>query len=82
MKTDNEKWIFHKVCKTCGKLCGEFRRDVLKMTQLQVADSIGYSKENISSFELGRNDNNIIFMWYVKHGLLEYYTIEELIGWY
>lgn len=75
------KWVFHNVCKTCGKLCGKYRREILKMTQLEVGESIGYSKENIASFEQGRNDNNIIFMWYVQHGILEQYSIEQLIGW-
>ena len=79
---NSEKWVFHKICKTCGKLCGDYRRDILKMTQFDVAKEIGYSKENIAAFEQGRNDNNIIFMWYVKNGLLSQYSIEELLGWW
>lgn len=66
--------------KVCGKLCREFRQDVLKMTQEDVAKELDYSQENISAFENDRNSNSIIFMWYVKKGLLNYYSIDELCG--
>ena len=53
------------------------------MTQKECAEEIGYSKENISSFETGRNaNNNRIFLYYVSKGLLNYTTIEELVGYY
>lgn len=37
-------------------------------TQKQIADDLGYSVENISAFECGRNNNYKILLWYVKHG--------------
>ena len=78
MKND----VFPNVLKTCGKLCGDFRRDKLGKRQKDVASDLGYSVENIAAFEQGRNDNNLIFLWYVKNGLLSEYTVEELVGYY
>lgn len=64
-----------------GRCCQEFRVYHLGKTQQDVATDCGYTRENISRFEHGRNDNNIIFLWYVKHGLLNEYSIEDLVGW-
>ena len=56
--------------KEIGKRCKEFRKK-LGYYQSDVANQTGYSKENISAFETGRNDNVRIFMWYVEMGLFE-----------
>lgn len=37
--------------------------------QKDVAEATGYSLENVSAFEAGRNDNLRIFLWYIQHGL-------------
>lgn len=66
------------VSKKCGELCAIFRKEELKMTQQQVADALNYSQENISSFENGRNSNNRIFLWYIKQGLFEFWTIDDI----
>lgn len=64
-----------------GRCCRDYRVHHLSATQEDVAKECGYSRENVSRFENGKNDNNVIFLWYVKHGLLSEYTIEELVGW-
>lgn len=54
--------------KDVGARCKALRLD-LELLQSDVARDIGYSAENISSFETGRNDNARIMLWYVAHGL-------------
>ena len=44
--------------------------------QRDVAEDTGYTVENISAFECGRNDNSRILLWYISHGM----TIEEIKG--
>lgn len=66
--------------KVCGSLCKKYRQEVLEKTQKDVAKDLGYSQENVSAFENGRNSNNIIFMWYVRNGILDAYSIDELCG--
>ena len=66
--------------KVCGDLCRRYRQEVLKITQKEAAEELEYTQENISAFENGRNSNNIIFMWYVRKGILNYYSIDELCG--
>lgn len=51
-----------------GKTCQNFRRGK-GLTQSEVAEDMGYTVENISAFENGRNDNLRIFLWYVDRGL-------------
>lgn len=51
-----------------GSACRN-RRVELGMTQQDVARATGYSVENISAFENGRNSNYVILMWYAHHGL-------------
>ena len=51
-----------------GTKCKELREQ-LGYFQSDVADEIGYSKETISSFECGRNNNATILFWYIQHGL-------------
>lgn len=48
-------------CREYRKKCGYF--------QLDVANDVGYSIENVSAFENGRNDNSRILLWYIEHGL-------------
>lgn len=51
-----------------GKRCKRFR---LKngYLQIHVAADTGYSVENVSAFETGRNDNYRILLWYLSHGM-------------
>lgn len=60
--------------KIIGRNCKAFR-ERLGYFQQDVADDLGYSKENISSFENGRNDNYKVLLWYVLKGI----KIEELL---
>jgi predicted transcriptional regulator len=66
--------------KVCGGLCRKYRQEILNITQEQVAKELDYSQENISAFENGRNSNNIIFMWYVRNGILNHFSLDELCG--
>lgn len=56
--------------KEIGQRCKKFR-ERLGYYQSDVANQTGYSKENISAFENGRNDNVRIFLWYVEMGLFD-----------
>lgn len=49
---------------------------VLKTTLDEVSKELGYSKENVSAFEHGRNDNSVILLWYLSHGL----TLGQIMG--
>lgn len=51
-----------------GSLCKKFRVEH-GYFQTDVASDTGYSVENISSFETGRNDNARILLWYLAHGM-------------
>lgn len=51
-----------------GWRCKQFRVD-RGYYQTDVAAETGYSVENISSFETGRNDNARILLWYFEHGM-------------
>lgn len=51
-----------------GKRCKEFRINA-GYQQTDVAKDLEYSVENISAFETGRNDNAIILLWYITHGI-------------
>lgn len=66
--------------KICGEYCAKFRKDILGLTQEQVAKELDYSQENISAFENGRNANNNIFLWYVRKGLFNHYSLDEICG--
>ena len=58
-----------------GKICQRFRREQ-GYNQTRVAADTGYTAENISAFENGRNDNGKILMWYVLHGMSAEYIRE------
>lgn len=51
-----------------GRRCKRYRTDI-GLYQSDVAKDTGYSIENISSFENGRNDNARILLWYIAHGM-------------
>lgn len=51
-----------------GRRCKQFRVEH-GFYQTDVAAETGYSVENISSFETGRNDNARILLWYFVHGM-------------
>lgn len=54
--------------KEIGKRCQTYRKSI-SILQTQVAEETGYSTENVSAFENGRNDNIRIFSWYLLRGL-------------
>jgi transcriptional regulator with XRE-family HTH domain len=59
-----------------GRRCKEFRVE-RGYFQTDVAKDTGYSVENISSFETGRNDNARILLWYFAHGMNVDYLFER-----
>lgn len=59
-----------------GRRCKQFRVE-RGYRQIDVAVDTGYSIENISSFETGRNDNGIILLWYFEHGMKPEYLFER-----
>lgn len=61
---------------TVGAKCREYRRRVLKVSLFYVSRTLGYSRENVSAFENGRNDNCLILLWYLSQGL----TVDQIIG--
>lgn len=61
---------------TIGNRCRQYRKNVLKVTLSDVAESTGYSKENISAFECGRNANSLILLWYISKGI----SVDQLMG--
>ncbi len=59
-----------------GRRCKQFRVD-RGYYQTDVAAETGYSVENISSFETGRNDNARILLWYFAHGMKYEHLLER-----
>lgn len=59
-----------------GKRCKQYRVDH-GYYQTDVAKETGYSVENISSFETGRNDNARILLWYFAHGMQSEHLFER-----
>lgn len=56
------------------KNCQDYRIN-RGITQQQIANNIGCSIETISSFENNRNNNALILIWYIEHGI----TLNELL---
>lgn len=54
--------------RTMGSRCKTYRVGQ-GYKQLDIARDTGYSIENISAFECGRNDNARILLWYLTHGM-------------
>ena len=67
---DKKNVMFH-----VGLNCQTFRRNNTKYSQAMLARELGFSVENISSFENSRNDNYYILLWYLRQGM----TIKELL---
>lgn len=59
-----------------GKSCKRYRIEH-GFYQSDVAKETGYSTENISSFETGRNDNARILLWYFTHGMKTEHIFKE-----
>ena len=59
-----------------GRRCKEFRVEH-GYYQADVALDTGYSVENISAFETGRNDNARILLWYFVHGMKSEHLFER-----
>lgn len=66
-----------KMLPAIGKMCKEYRIRI-GCTQLDVSKDTGYSEQNISSFETGRTNNMLIFLWYVDKGIFSntYYNMK------
>lgn len=62
-----------------GRRCKQFRVD-RGYYQTDVALDTGYSVENISSFETGRNDNARILLWYLERGMKPEYLFERSLN--
>lgn len=60
-----------------GQRCKQYRVE-RGYYQLDVAIDTGYSVENISSFETGRNDNARILLWYFAHGMKAEDLLDEV----
>ena len=58
-----------------GRRCKQFRVEQ-GYYQTDVAADTGYSVENISAFETGRNDNARILLWYFFHGMKSEHLFE------
>lgn len=63
--------------KELGARCKQYRESI-GLYQYHVAEETGYSTENISAFETGRNDNSRILLWYFMHGMKAEYLKGEL----
>ena len=61
---DKKNVMFH-----VGLNCQTFRKSKTNYSQLMVAKELGFSVENISSFENSRNDNYYILLWYLRKGM-------------
>lgn len=53
--------------KELGSACQRLR-ELLGASQIDIANETGYSKETISAFETGRNNNARVLLWYIRHG--------------
>lgn len=63
--------------RTMGARCKAYRLEH-GYKQLDVSCGTGYSIENISAFECGRNDNARILLWYLTHGMTVQYLYDEV----
>lgn len=61
---DKKNVMFH-----VGLNCQKFRKSKTSYSQPMVAKELGFSVENISSFENSRNDNYYILLWYLRKGM-------------
>ena len=59
-----------KILLTVGQMCKRYRENH-GITQKHVAEKTGYSEQNISSFETGRTNNLVLFLWYLDNGLMD-----------
>lgn len=64
--------------KELGRRCKQYRIEH-GYFQVDVAADTGYSSENISAFETGRNDNATILLWYFAHGMEYEYLIDTRV---
>ena len=64
----------------CCNACRIYRTMKLNKTQEDISKELNCSQENISAFENGRNGNPLILVWYIENGLLNEYSINELLG--
>lgn len=69
--------------KDLGHAC-QLLRELLGASQVDVARETGYSKETVSAFETGRNNNARVLLWYVRHGFRvvdnQYFIVDRSSG--
>lgn len=54
--------------KEIGKACREWRMLHSPYTLNDISKATGYSNQNISAFEHGRNNSAVLLLWYVANG--------------
>lgn len=62
-----------------GAECQKYRIEQ-RYTQQDIAFDTGYTKELISAFERGLNNNAFVLFWYVKHGFNVEKFMEKYMG--
>lgn len=68
MKKKQESPINKDLLKFIGAMCKNHRSN-LGVCQYDVAHLTGYTKETVSSFETGHNNNATLLLWYIANGL-------------
>lgn len=66
LKASNSPYVLASL----GEYCRMARRNK-GLNQYDVAQDTGFTQQNISAFERGENNNALLLLWYIKHGLLE-----------
>lgn len=59
---------YNKSMRNIGQSCADYRKNVLRMTQEEIAKESGYSQATISAFEKGASFSTRVLMWYVAKG--------------
>lgn len=62
--------------KQIASRCKQFRQS-LGITQSSIAKDLKMGVANISAFENGKNNNAVIYNWYIERGLLEFIDYME-----
>jgi len=63
-----------------GAMCSYYRKKK-QVTQQQVANDCGVSRELVSKFERGALPNSLVFFWYIKNGIFNWLPVEKWNGW-
>lgn len=60
--------VYKAIARDLGATCRRFRKSIDKKLS-DVARDTGYTLQNISAFERGKNNNMKIYLWYINNGL-------------